>query len=87
MNKNKFKIGLFAFNASGGVTLTKNKQKWSAAWKDIKKISIDADNFGMDFLLPVARWNDWGGVDRPHKNTFETLTMGVSYKVKLSKAI
>jgi len=61
MYKNKFKIGLFAFNASSGVTLTKNNNRWPSYWRDIKKISVDSDNFGLDFLLPVARWNDWGG--------------------------
>ena len=75
MYKNKFKIGLFAFNASSGVTLTKNNNRWPSYWRDIKKISVDSDNFGLDFLLPVARWNDWGGVTRPHKNTFETFTL------------
>lgn len=75
MNNNKFKIGLFAFNASNGVTLTKNIDRWAGSWTDIKKISLDSDNFGLDFLLPVARWNDWGGETRPHKKTFETFTL------------
>ena len=64
MNNNKFKIGLFAFNASSGVTLTKNIDRWAASWSDIKKISLDSDNYGLDFLLPIARWNDWGGETR-----------------------
>ena len=37
MNNNKFKIGLFAFNASNGVTLTKNIDRWAGSWTDIKK--------------------------------------------------
>ena len=37
-------------------------------WSDIKKISLDSENFGLDFLLPIARWNDWGADYRPHKN-------------------
>lgn len=78
MKLKKFSIGIFAFNASNGVTLTKNKKRWSASWDDIKKIAIYADKNEFDFLLPVARWNDWGGLTRPHKNTFETFSLMAS---------
>ena len=75
MQSKKFKIGLFAFNASSGVTLTKDSKRWLANWENIKKISKNSDNMGLDFLLPIARWNDWGGETRPHKNAFETFAL------------
>ena len=75
MQTKKFKIGLFAFNASSGVTLTKDPKRWAPSWEDIKKISQDAEKMGLDFLLPIARWNDWGGETRPHKMAFETFSL------------
>ena len=51
MYKNKFKIGLFAFNASSGVTLTKNNNRWPGYWKDIKKVAL------MDMMLVPALKN------------------------------
>ncbi len=75
MQPKKFKIGLFAFNASSGVTLTKDRNRWSPNWQNIKKISLDSEKMGLDFLLPIARWNDWGGETRPHKNAYETFAL------------
>jgi dimethylsulfone monooxygenase len=75
MIKNKFNIGLFAFNASNGVTITKSKKRWQPTWKKIRNICSMAEKNKLDFLLPVARWNDWGGHTRPHKETFETFSL------------
>ena len=75
MQPRKFKIGLFAFNASSGVTLTKDNDRWSPNWQNIKEISLKSEKMGLDFLLPIARWNDWGGKTRPHKNAYETFAL------------
>ena len=72
---NKFNVGLFAFNASSGATLTKSKNRWKAETKQIINLAKMADDCKLDFLLPVARWSDWGGETSPHKNTFETLSL------------
>ena len=62
MFNNKFKVGLFGFNVSGGVTLTKQKNRWmpNADWEKIKKVVQFADKNGIDFLVPIAKWNDLG---------------------------
>ena len=65
---NKFNVGLFAFNASSGATLTKNKNRWKAETKQIINLAKMADDCKLDFLLPVARWSDWGGCEREPKN-------------------
>jgi len=31
-NKNKFKLGLFGMNCSGGLSLTKAPERWDASW-------------------------------------------------------
>lgn len=85
MLKKNFKLGLFAFNASSGSTITNDKKKWEAKTDQIIKIAKEADNCSLDFLLPVARWSDWGGKSRPHKNTFETLTLASALSVITKK--
>tara|TARA_B100001093_G_scaffold519311_1_gene607723 strand:- start:1978 stop:3036 length:1059 start_codon:yes stop_codon:yes gene_type:complete len=86
MNLNKFQIGLFAFNASSGVTLTKKKNFWKADIDKIIKLAKKSDNYGIDFLLPIARWSDWRGDTRPHKKTFETFSL-MSYLAGITKKI
>ena len=73
--KKKFSIGVFAFNASSGVTLTKQNDRWNPNFDQIKKLALLCDKNKFDFLLPIARWNDWSGDTKPHKNTYETMSL------------
>ncbi len=90
--KKKFSIGLFAFNASSGVTLTKEKDRWNPNFELMKKIAILADKNKFDFLLPIARWNDWSGTTNPHRNTYETISLmsslaAITNKIKIFSTI
>ena len=38
-NANKFKLGLFAINCSGGLSLTKAPERWDASWENNIKIT------------------------------------------------
>ncbi len=73
--KKNFSIGLFAFNASSGVTLTKQRNRWNPNFDLIKKVAIVCEKNKFDFLLPIARWNDWSGDTNPHRNTYETISL------------
>ena len=71
---NRFKLGLFSQNCSGGLTMTKASEFWDASWENNVTASRLADDAGLEFLLPVARWLGYGGdVDAEGEN-FETLT-------------
>lgn len=71
---NRFKLGLFSQNCSGGLTMTKAPEFWDASWENNVAASRLADAAGLEFLLPVARWQGYGGdVDAEGEN-FETLT-------------
>jgi len=71
---NRFKLGLFSQNCSGGLTMTKAPEFWDASWENNVTASRLADDAGLEFLLPVARWLGYGGdVDAEGEN-FETLT-------------
>jgi len=71
---NKFKIGLFGMNCSNGLTMTMAPERWVASWDNNKAAAIAADKAGVDFLLPIGRWNGYDGKIDFQGSTFETLT-------------
>ena len=73
-NKNEFKIGLFGANCSSGRAVTMVPERWSASWADNLSLAKMADDFGIDFLLPIARWKGYGGVTDYQGSTLETVT-------------
>ena len=73
-NGNRLKIGLFGSNCSSGRAVTTVGERWSGSWDDNLKLARRADQFGIDFLLPVARWKGYGGDTDYQGTTLETLT-------------
>ncbi len=73
-NKNKFKLGVFGMNCSGGLSLTKAPERWDASWDNNVKAAQIADEAGLEFLLPIGRWHGYRGEMDTQGTTFETLT-------------
>jgi alkanesulfonate monooxygenase SsuD/methylene tetrahydromethanopterin reductase-like flavin-dependent oxidoreductase (luciferase family) len=73
-NANALKIGLFGANCSSARTATLVPERWSASWADCLALARLADDAGIDFLLPVARWKGYGGDSDFHGTTLETIT-------------
>ncbi len=71
---NKFQLGMFGLNCSGGLTSTTAPERWSASWDDTVRAARVADESGLDFMLPIGRWRGFGGKSDRQGNTFETLT-------------
>jgi dimethylsulfone monooxygenase len=76
-NDNALKIGLFGVNCSSGRTATKVPERWSASWPDCLALARLADEAGIDFMLPIARWKGYGGATDFHGRTLETITWAV----------
>lgn len=57
----RFKLGTFSSNCSGGMSITKVPERWSASWEDNLKLAQMCDAAGLDFMLPVARWVGFPG--------------------------
>jgi dimethylsulfone monooxygenase len=70
---NKFKLGLFSANCSGGMASTKVPERWVASWDNNRALAVMADEAGMDFLLPVARWRGYGGATDFQGASLETI--------------
>jgi dimethylsulfone monooxygenase len=73
-SSNRFKLGLFGFNCSGGLSLTKAPERWDASWDNNVKAARLADEAGLEFLLPIGRWHGYQGESDTQGTTFETLT-------------
>jgi dimethylsulfone monooxygenase len=73
-NANKFKLGIFGTNCSGGLTMTKAPEHWVASWENNLRVARMADEAGIEFLLPLARWLGQYGATNTQESTFETLT-------------
>ncbi len=85
-SKNKFQIGLFGINSSSGLSLTKHKNRWKADWEEIKKLVIFCDKSNFDFILPLSKWQGWGGDTNPNSLSYETLNfasilLGITKKI------
>jgi FMNH2-dependent dimethyl sulfone monooxygenase len=76
-NGNALKIGLFGANCSSGRSATKVPERWSASWPDCLKLARLADDAGLDFMLPIARWKGYGGDTDFHGRSLETITWAV----------
>ena len=71
---NRFKLGLFGMNCSGGLSLTKAPERWDASWENNVKAAELADEAGLEFLLPIGRWHGYRGETDTQGTTFETIT-------------
>jgi FMNH2-dependent dimethyl sulfone monooxygenase len=75
-NRNRFKLGLFAPNCSGGVSMLKT-ELWDGSWEKSLAACRLADEAGLEFILPLGRWHGMRGY--PHEDesqglSYETLT-------------
>ncbi|MEM0906810.1 MAG: LLM class flavin-dependent oxidoreductase, partial [Pseudomonadota bacterium] len=69
-----FKLGVFSANADGGLAITTVPERWRASWADNVAAAQVADREGLDFFLPIARWQGFGGETRVREHSFETFT-------------
>jgi alkanesulfonate monooxygenase SsuD/methylene tetrahydromethanopterin reductase-like flavin-dependent oxidoreductase (luciferase family) len=73
-NENRIKLGVFSTNADGGLAITKVPERWTATWAGNVEAARIADEAGLDFFLPIARWAGFGGETRSREWSFETFT-------------
>lgn len=69
-----FKLGLFSANCSSGLAVTRIPERWSGSWADNLRLARLADDVGIDFLLPIARWIGYGGETNFHEGVLDPVT-------------
>ena len=70
---NRFKLGLFGMNCSGSFATTA-PERWQAGWPENLEAARLADEAGLEFILPIARWMGYGGQTDRQGTSFETLS-------------
>ena len=70
----KLKLGLFAFNSMGGLSLLK-KNLWNANWHEIENLIKKAEQNSFNFILPLSKFTGWKGEKNPHGFAYETFVM------------
>ena len=73
-DQEQFKLGFFASNCSGGMAVTKVPERWVSSWENNLTLARLADDAGIDFMLPIARWIGYGGATDFHGSVLETMT-------------
>lgn len=68
-----FQLGLFSPNTESGLAITTVPERWRATWDNNLRLARLADESGIDFLLPVARWTDWGPRTDFHQSVLDPL--------------
>jgi alkanesulfonate monooxygenase SsuD/methylene tetrahydromethanopterin reductase-like flavin-dependent oxidoreductase (luciferase family) len=53
-------------------------ERWRADWDDIVAMTRIADEAGLEFILPVAKWRGFQGKANVYGRSFETLTHGAA---------
>jgi dimethylsulfone monooxygenase len=71
---NELKLGLFGYNCSNGLSLTKASTTFEATWDHTLAITQRADAMGLEVMIPIARWRGMGGETDPFATSFETMT-------------
>ena len=74
LNDNGFKLGLFAFNLTGGQTISTAPGMNDPTWAENVRLAQMADRAGFEALIPVGRWIGFGGESRYHSKSFESYT-------------
>lgn len=84
-NRNRLKLGIFAPNCSSGMAVTKVPERWDASWPSNLRLAQMADEAGIEFLLPIARWKGYGGETDFEGSTLETITWACGLLAKTKK--
>jgi FMNH2-dependent dimethyl sulfone monooxygenase len=69
-----FKLALFAFNNTGGMSMTAAEGRIVPTWDNQVRLAQMADQAGFEAVIPGARWKGYGGASDYAGTGFETLS-------------
>ncbi|MEU4806253.1 LLM class flavin-dependent oxidoreductase [Actinosynnema sp. NPDC023587] len=81
------KLGLFAANCSSGLAVTTAPERWSGSWADNLRLAGRAEEVGIDFLLPAARWKGYGGRSDFHGEVLDPTTSGAGLLARTTRLV
>ncbi len=78
LDRADLKLGLFSANCSSGMAVTTIPERWSASWDDNLRLARLADEVGIDFNLPIARWIGYGGETNFHEGVLDPVALAAA---------
>ncbi len=81
-NSSDLKIGLFGAKCSSGRAISAAPDRWSGSWDDNLHMARIADDAGLDFLLPIARWRGYKGPTNYEGASLETINWATGLLAK-----
>ena len=73
-DSNLLKLGIFGANCSSGLAATNVPERWQATWQNNVALAALAESAGIDFMLPLARWQGYRGKSEFECVSLETLS-------------
>ena len=70
---NPLKLGLFGSNCSNGRSYVTVPERWEASWDNNRKLAQMADEVGLECIVPIARWQGYGGATNVNGSSFESI--------------
>jgi dimethylsulfone monooxygenase len=67
-----FELGLFSVNTSGA-SMSMVKERWHPTWPNSRELALMAEEAGLEFHLPIARWKGFGGLTNPMHVTLDSI--------------
>ena len=74
----KLKLGTFCTNVSGGATISSMEGTLRTNWESVRTVSRLADEMEFEAIVPLGRWQGFGGATNFNAEVFEAMTFSAA---------
>src|SRR5262245_41091004 len=85
-NTRKLKLGTFQTNLDSGCVMSDLDGRLDISWQNTLALARLADEMEFEAIVPVARWQGFGGATNPQGPGFETYTWAAGLSASTAKA-
>src|SRR5271168_84564 len=74
----RLKLGTFCTNVSGAATMSTMDGVYELNWPNVMTVSRLADEMAFEAIVPLGRWQGFGGVTNFNEKVFEAMTFSAA---------
>src|SRR5436190_1431529 len=78
LSTRRLKLGTFQTNLDSGCVMSDLEGRLDLTWPNTVALAKLSDEMEFEALVPVARWQGWGGATNPQGAGFEAYTWSVA---------
>src|SRR5213592_1884787 len=86
LSTRRLKLGTFQTNLDSGCVMSDLDGRLNITWPNTVALAKLADEMEFEALVPVARWQGWGGKTNPQGPGFEAYTWAAGISAVTQKA-